>query len=983
MTLASDRAAEIERLRLRRQSLARSAWHDGEAALAAGDLEAAGRWFDRARRLAPGNPNAELAVATVWLRQGRSEACALFEQLAARHDVRAVWLGLAAARRSAGDPEGAAAALARALSTHAAAVDAAFRTLADDIAAANGASGWCAVGNGGTLFVGLSGLGSRDGGAAPVVIALGRRTIRSRVPPTGLKLPSTNRVNRVSASVGGRPLLGSPVDLAALRLTEGSVAGRDGGIEGWAWLPANPEVDPVLRILPAGGGRGFTITAADATMEAWSEQPLVRPRHFSVPASRFARWRAPIRVVGEDGRDILGSPLDPAVDIRTSGRIAALAARPAGAPAVRRPNRRATVVVPVYRGCDATLRCLETVHATVPRGTRIVVVDDASPEAKLAGALDALARRRRMVLIRHARNRGFPASANAGMRAARGGDVVLLNSDTLVAEGWLERLREVACAAADIGTVTPLSNDAGIVNYPALAGGNPVPDRVATERLAALAHGANAGRSIEIPTAVGFCMYIRGDCLDAVGPFREDVFAQGYGEENDFCMRARRLGWRHVAACGVFVAHVGAQSFGAARAHLMARNLAVLNRLYPGYDRLIAEHSAADPLADARRRIDIVRWRADRRPARRSVLLITHDRGGGVQRQVEARIAELRAAGRRPIVLRPVLPEAGVSYSGLCQVDDGFAESYPNLRFTLPRELGSLARLLGGDRVEYAEVHHLLGHDHSVLELCRALAVPYEAYIHDYAWFCPRISLLGPDRRYCGEPEVARCEICVREGGHSIAEEISVAALRRRSAADLAGARRVVAPTDDAARRIGRHFPLVRPVVIPWEQAVASPPSSGRTTGEGRICVIGAIGPEKGYDVLLAAARDAAGRDLPLRFIVVGHTIDDAELLHTGRVFVTGEYRDAEATALIRAQRADVAWLPSIWPETWCFALSEAWRAGLEVVAFDIGAPAERIRRRGRGTLLPLGLPPRALNERLLAACSRMVAKERGFVANA
>jgi glycosyltransferase involved in cell wall biosynthesis len=71
---------------------------------------------------------------------------------------------------------------------------------------------------------------------------------------------------------------------------------------------------------------------------------------------------------------------------------------------------------------------------------------------------------------------------------------------------------------------------------------------------------------------------------------------------------------------------------------------------------------------------------------------------------------------------------------------------------------------------------------------------------------------------------------------------------------------------------------------------------------------------------------------------------------------------------LIKAQRATIAWLPSIFPETWCLSLAEAWRAGLSVAAFDIGAPAERIRRTGRGILLPLGLPSHAINNALIAA---------------
>ena len=140
-----------------------------------------------------------------------------------------------------------------------------------------------------------------------------------------------------------------------------------------------------------------------------------------------------------------------------------------------------------------------------------------------------------------------------------------------------------------------------------------------------------------------------------------------------------------------------------------------------------------------------------------------------------------------------------------------------NLRFALPRELDKLAQFLRGDRVVHAELHHLLGHDHAVLELCRRLGVPYDAYIHDYAWFCPRISLLGPDRRYCGEPDVAHCEACVSDAGRNIEEDIPVAALRRRSAADLARARRVVAPSGDTAQRIARHFAGVDPEVAPWE----------------------------------------------------------------------------------------------------------------------------------------------------------------------
>jgi hypothetical protein len=130
--------------------------------------------------------------------------------------------------------------------------------------------------------------------------------------------------------------------------------------------------------------------------------------------------------------------------------------------------------------------------------------------------------------------------------------------------------------------------------------------------------------------------------------------------------------------------------------------------------------------------------------------------------------------------------------------------------------------------------------------------------------------------------------------------------------------------------------------------------------------VIGGITIEKGFNVLLECARDAAARSLPLDFVLVGHSTNDALLFETGRVFVTGRYRDEEAEALIRAQQADLAFLPSVVPESWGFTLGLAWRAGLRTMVFDIGALAARVKATGYGAVLPLGLPPTIINQQLL-----------------
>ena len=875
-------------------------------------------WLSRACRLAPDYHAATLALASLWLGDDDAEAERLFSRVLEHHDVRAAWIGVAVARRDEG-----AAALAHAYSRHA--LTGQDGGLADRLA---GGIGWCGIRVDGSLAVSAGSAQVRRDG------------------------------EWLSVTRDGGHLLGSPIDLAAITRIEGCVSVIDGAIEGWAWHPGDPARDPVLTFRLAGLVRQVTATALCVQVD--SDIPLAQPRSFSISAAELADASGAVAVLGPDGRHLTGSPLDPGAVLRVSvtpARRAAMTLRPP-----------VDIVVPVYRGLAETLACIASALASRPRGSRVIVVDDASPEPELVAALDRLAACRKIILVRHAENQGFPAAANAGLRTCAGRDVVLLNSDTLVPPGWLSRLRRAAYSASDIGTATPLSNDATILSYPDASGDNAAPDATGTARLDALAARVNVGITIDIPTAIGFCLYLRRDCLDAVGELREDLFAQGYGEENDFSMRAKALGWRHVAAADVFVAHCGGRSFGAARRHLLARNAAVLHRLHPGYHAAIAAFVVADPLAAVRRRLDEARWHAAAPSSGPAVLLVTHAAGGGVERQVLARCAAIQASGQRAIVLRPD-GSAGV------RVCEGGGNLHPNLSFALPAERLALVRLLAASRPAWLELHHRLGHVESILDVAAGLSIPVEVHLHDYAAICPRMNLIGPDGRYCGEPDVTACTACIATVGRNDGRDLTAAALRADSASILASAARAIVPSADAARRLRRHFPAVRPEILPHEEDRFIPPPDPARATRCRVVVVGAIGIEKGYAVLLACARDAATRNLPIEFVVVGHTINDAGLHETGRVFVTGEYRQPEVVQLIRAQAATLGWVPSASPETWCFSLTEIWRAGLPAVAFDIGAPAERIRRRGHGMVLPAGLLPAAINDALIRA-SAPVAEE-------
>jgi GT2 family glycosyltransferase len=631
------------------------------------------------------------------------------------------------------------------------------------------------------------------------------------------------------------------------------------------------------------------------------------------------------------------------------------------APVENKPVERASitdVIIPVYRGREESLACIDSVLETTDGSAHIVVVDDASEDAALTEALDALAATGRITLLRNTVNQGFVASVNRALALNSTHDAVLLNSDTLVFDDWLARLREAAYSGPSVGTVTPFTNNGSIASYPHLLGTDIAPDEAAG--LHALAASTNPGLRVEIPVGVGFCMYLRRDCLQEVGHLDADVFGKGYGEEVDYCLHARRRGWSHQLAADVFVFHSGGRSFGAGREALLDRSQRLLNLRHPGYDGFIADFQAQDPVHLARRRLDERRLQAFEG---RFVLLVSLALTGGVERFVAERCAGVRARGLFPLVLKAADP----GNASRCELWTDALEA-PSLRYDIPADLPGLVALLGALPIECIEIQHFLHLDARVVDAALALPLPYDVFVHDYVWICPRVTLIDGGGRYCGEPAVSVCETCVKRNGSALDEEISVAALRARSAEWFRRARRVIAPSVDTAERLQRHFADLKVTVQPHATQVLGTPLPPRDPARTavRVALIGAIGEHKGYKVLLDCARDARDRGLPLEFVVIGYTENDAPLLETGRVFVTGRYSEGEALHLLQRERPDIAWLPSVWPETWCYTLDFALGAGLPIAAFDVGAIAERLRAVGQGELMALGLEPARINDRLL-----------------
>jgi glycosyltransferase involved in cell wall biosynthesis len=343
------------------------------------------------------------------------------------------------------------------------------------------------------------------------------------------------------------------------------------------------------------------------------------------------------------------------------------------------------------------------------------------------------------------------------------------------------------------------------------------------------------------------------------------------------------------------------------------------------------------------------------------LLLVSHNQGGGIDAHLR-HIGDMLDEEFGVLVLAPNPARAGEFALNLLKNP----LYLPNLAALGESDLlNALNALFKDKRNGVVHLHSAVGFNirklTSVLRSLKSWGMPIVSTIHDYSPICPRNHLIDDSEDYCGIPAPAECNACARGGLSGLNSELSdIAAYRAAYQELLACAEKNFVPSEDTRARLQ---PYLRGTLIEAKPHIEPAPSvhkrpkwrlggaprSGRPL---RVALIGAIGPHKGSSVLFGCASDAVSRQLELEFRVIGYT-DIDERLQRVNIDITGPYFSHEDLhARIEDYAPDVAFFPSIWPETYLYTLSEAFNHGIFPVAFDVGAPAERIIEAGWGALI-------------------------------
>ncbi|VEA72764.1 Uncharacterised protein [Serratia rubidaea] len=442
---------------------------------------------------------------------------------------------------------------------------------------------------------------------------------------------------------------------------------------------------------------------------------------------------------------------------------------------------------------------------------------------------------------------------------------------------------------------------------------------------------------VEIPTGVGFCMYIRRDCLNVVGYFDVETFGRGYGEENDWCQRAAKAGWPNFHQLNVFVYHKGGVSFAGEQNPRKTRALELLSALHPNYTKDVMDFIARDPAKKARQQL-LLRILAKKNVSK--VLLVTHKMSGGVTQHIRE-LSDFYRQQAHFLVLKPEVD--GQSVALLLDADGN--ECHEKFVIDISRGYETLLSLLRFIGVGHIHYHHLIGVPKQLLKLSDDLGCRYDITIHDYYFVNANPSLTKKNGMFAGEEPDIRDRLCNEH--YPKPEGMSAIQWRSIYQAWLEGAERVIFPSANTQVRFITAFPGVeKNSIIAWHpdyenNAPYPDAKSDYQVGKKlKVLILGAIGREKGALLLDEVANELKHENI--EFHLLGYAFRPLN----GGVICHGAYTSSDIDGKLDEIQPDIVWFPARCPETYSYTLSIALEQGLPVLVPNLGAFAERVNGR-------------------------------------
>lgn len=456
-------------------------------------------------------------------------------------------------------------------------------------------------------------------------------------------------------------------------------------------------------------------------------------------------------------------------------------------------------------------------------------------------------------------------------------------------------------------------------------------------------------------------MYVRRAAIDDVGMFDVDAFPRGYGEENDFCMRAERAGWRHVIDDRTYVFHERSKSFKSEKTELMRAGRAVVDQRYPEYKQRTQVFSKGVTISQARFNTSLAIADLDgpSRALPRVLFVISTMTGGTPQTNRDLMFAVMQD-------WEPWLLHCDSKTISLYKVDkpqDRLVHRYHLTETIDPVTFRSfeynsvVSGWLHYYDFDVVHIRHLAWHSIDLPRLGRSAGAAVVMSFHDYHVLCPTVKLKDENNVFCAGACTTTEGDCKAvlwpDSSFPRLKDNWVHEWRRKYGQAMAHCDLFITTSEHARNVISKHLPLEtdRFAVIPHGRDFPTFGSTFTVSGPDdvlKILVPGHIDESKGSGVISALLElDVVNR---LQFHILGTQgffVDDP------RVKFHGAYKREEFASVAGQIGAHVGAVLSTWDETWCHTLTEIWSIGLPAVVLDYPTVASRVNESGAGWVFP------------------------------
>lgn len=611
------------------------------------------------------------------------------------------------------------------------------------------------------------------------------------------------------------------------------------------------------------------------------------------------------------------------------------------------------IIIPIYNAYDCVRACLDSIIENTDLNTyRVICINDKSSDERIESLLEEYTKKYKSIIkLNNEENKGFVGTVNKGMKFSKS-DVLLLNSDTEVTPGWIDRIVETAYSEKGIGTVTPLSNNATLVSAPVGLQRNELPSNMSLNEYGNLVEKSAYNENIILPTAHGFCMFIKREVLNNVGYFDEETFGKGYGEETDFSFRCLDYGYKHVLCDSVIIYHKEKQSFSEQRQELVAEHEKIIIDRYPTYQNRVHIWCQNFPMLHTCKNIEYNVNLYNRK----NILILIHDwtnilnNVGGTTLHVRDIIYKLRKYYNFHVL----------SYdNGMYKLYSYFEdkEDILNLKAfdayeAIPRfnieYKQMVSDIVDGFGIDYIHVHHMIHHYFDIGDIIKEKKIKATMSIHDLYPICPTINMLYKMEKFCGNEKKKNCAECLK---YKVGIGNNIINVWQEQWAELLTVfENVIVPSNNTKDLLKKYYKNIDFKVIEHGIDLEKKDAIRKDKiVEINVAFVGIGVKHKGIEVFAEMIKKASSK---YKFHLFGNC-EIEELKQDKKNYVYhGYYKREDLPNLLKENNIDVVCSLSICPETYSYTLSEIIASGIPVLSFDVGAISERIKKNKCGWII-------------------------------